>query len=249
MRFSEKLKALRGQRGLKQSELAETSGVTANKIQRYEQSSQTPKGDDALALAKTLGVTADYLLDDSLPFPPPEEHLSEKVVIIRKLEGLIGALLSREGEEQPGRAPFGGLGAGELPDVVHLPVFKLGAGFDVKFDAVGLPTGEKARDMYFNGLGEGKCFAAELYGSSMHGPGEAGFSLGEIVVFKIVEPDEVASGDYVYVRTEDHGLFRQAFVHGDRLRLRALNPADPEITVERPQIEQIWRLVRRVKDY
>jgi len=241
MIFSEKLKALRSRCGLKQAELAEKSGVTANKIQRYEQSNQKPKGDDALALARALGVTTDYLLDDSLPFPPPEEHLSEKVVIIRKLEGLIGALLSREGEERRDRA--------ELPDVVHLPVFKLGAGFDVTFDAVGLPTGEKARDMYFNGLGDGKFFAAELHGSSMRGAGDAGFSLGEIVVFKIIGPDDIASGDYAYVRTEDHGLFRQVFIHGDRLRLRALNPADPEVTVDRSQVRQICRLVRRIKEY
>jgi len=240
--FSEKLKALRGQHGLKQSELAGKSGVTANKIQRYEQSNQKPKGDDALALAKALGVTADYLLDDALPFPPPEEYLSEKVAIIRKLEGLIGALLAREGKAAPAEAA-------ELPDVVHLPVLKLGAGFDVQFDAADQPDGHKVRDMYFNALGEGKFFAAELYGSSMRGPGDAGFSIGEVVVFKVVVPDDVASGDYVYVRTEDHGLFRQVFVHGDRLRLRALNPADPEIVVEKPRIQHICRLARRVKDY
>ena len=241
MEFGAKLKALRSQHGLKQAELAEKAGLTPNKIQRYEQSSQKPKGEDALALAKELGVTTDYILDDSLPYPPPEEHLSEKVVIIRKLEGLIGALLSREGKDAPEGA--------DVPDVVHLPVFKLGAGFDVQFDAVGLPAGEKARDMYFNGLGDGKFFAAELYGSSMRGPGELGFSLGEIVVFATALPDEIASGDYIYVRTEDHGFFRQAFIHGEKLRLRALNPADPEVVVEKANIEQVYRLVRRIKDY
>ncbi len=241
MNFSEKLKALRGRHGLKQSELATKSGVTANKVQRYEQSNQTPKGDDALALAKALGVTADYLLDDLLPFPPPEEYLSEKVVIIRKLEGLIGALLSRDGKEDAEKAG--------LPDVVHLPVFKLGAGFDVQFDAAGLSAGHKVRDMYFNGLGEGKFFAAELHGSSMRGAGDSGFSIGEVVVFKTVASDDVASGDYVYVRTEDHGLFRQVFTHGDGLRLRALNPADPEIVVDKSKIQHVCRLVRRVKDY
>ena len=241
MNFSEKLKALRGQHGLGQTELATKAGLTANKVQRYEQTDQKPKGDDALALARALGVTADYLLDDSLPFPQPEECLSEKVVIIRKLEGLIGALLSRGAEGMPAES--------ELPDVVHLPAFKLGGGFDVSFDAAGQPTGEKVRDLYFNELGEGKFFAAELYGSSMRGPGESGFSLGEIVVFKEVEPGDVASGDYVYVRTDEHGLFRQAFTDGERLRLRALNPADPEIVVEPAQIQHLSRLVRRIKNY
>lgn len=246
MKFSEKLKALRKQHGLKQTGLADKAGLTTNKIQRYEQTSQMPKGEDVLALARALHVVADYLLDDSLPFPPPEECLSEKVVIIRKLEGLIAAMMSRdssmatddEGERM------------ELPDVTHLPILKLGAGFDVGFDALGMPTGDASgRDMYFNELGEGTLFAAELHGSSMRGPGDTGFAVGELVVFKMVEPDEVASGDYVYVRTEDHGLFRQAYVHGDELRLRALNPADPEVVIEKSDIQHIGRLVRRVKDY
>ena len=199
------------------------------------------------ALAKVLGVTADYLLDDELPFPPPEEHLSEKVVIIRKLEGLIAALTSDP--ERALMADSGALQEHDLPDVVHLPVLKVGAGFQVRFDATGLPTGEKSRDMYFNGLGEGKFFAGEVYGSSMRGPGDAGFSLGEIVVFKVVELAEVASGDHVYVRTQGHGLFRQAFIHGVRFRFRALNPADPEVWADRDEVQHICRLVRRIKHY
>ncbi len=241
MNFSEKLKALREREDLKQSELADRAGLGRNKIQRYEQANQKPKGDDALAIARALGVTADYVLDDSLPFPPPEEYLSEKVVIIRKLEGLIGALTSREKEA--------GRGKEELPDVVHLPVFKLGAGFDIQFDAAGLPAGHKVRDMYFNRLGEGTFFAAELCGSSMRGAADTGFSLGEVLVFKMVEPDDIASGDYVYARTPKHGLFRQAFPHHHTLRLRALNPADPEVAVEKTNIQQICRLVRRLKEY
>jgi len=241
MNFCRKLKALRGQHGFKQSDLADKAGLTSNKVQRYEQSSQKPKGDDALALARALGVSADYLLDDSLPFPPPQEHLSEKVAIISRLEGLIGALLSRDGEPHTPTS--------ELPDVVRLPVFKLGAGFDVSFDAVGMPTGEKVGDGFFDRLGEGKFFAAELHGASMRTSGGLGFSLGEIVVFRVAEPCEVASGDHAYVRTEDRGLFRQVFLHGNQFRLRALNPADPEIAVETSEIQQVCRLVRRVKDY
>ncbi len=243
MNFSEKVKALRDRDGLKQSDLAAKSGLTTNKVQRYEQANQKPKGDDALALAKALGVTADYLLDDSLPFPPPEEFLSEKVVIIRKLEGLIAALTSRAPSDETTAEQT------ELPDVIHLPVFKLGAGFDISFDAAGLPEGHRARDMYFNGLGDGKFLAAELCGSSMRGPGDTGFALGEILVFREVGPDELASGDYVYVRTDDYGLFRQVFVHGEQLRLRALNAADPEVIVEKQQVRNVARLVRRIKEY
>jgi len=241
MGFSEKLKALRGQQGLKQSDLAQASGLSTNKIQRYEQSNQKPKGADVLALARALGVTADYLLDDSLPFPPAEEHLSEKVAIIRKLEGLVGALLSGPDDT--------GIGPPDLPDVVRLPVLKLGAGFEVTFDAAGQPAGEDAGEMYFDALGEGTYFAAELYGSGMQGSGESGFAPGEILVFRVAAAAEVASGDYVYVRTAEHGLFRQIFVDGDRLRLRAQNPADPEVAVSAEEVERVCRLVRRIKRY
>lgn len=240
MNFSEKLKLLREKHNMKQSELAHRSGVTPNKIQRYEQSSQKPKGDDTLALARALAVTADYLLDDTLPFPPPEEHLSEKVVIISKLEGLIGALMSKKGEQAM---------PAERPDILHLPVYKLGAGFDVAFDAADQPAGEQSREMYFCRLGAGKFFAAELHGSAMRGHADTGFSLGEILVFKIVAPDEIASGDYVYVRTAEFGLFRQVFLHGESFRLRALNPADPEVVVDKHDVQHVCHLVQRVKEY
>ncbi|MFW6159360.1 MAG: S24 family peptidase, partial [Planctomycetota bacterium] len=90
---------------------------------------------------------------------------------------------------------------------------------------------------------------AELYGTSMQAPGGRGFSPGETLVFRIARPEEIAPGDYVYLRAGGRALFRQAFVHGDRLRLRALNPADPEVDVGRAEIEHVARLVRRVKDY
>jgi transcriptional regulator with XRE-family HTH domain len=254
MKFCEKLRALRKQHGLKQSDLAKASGLTTNKIQRYEQRNQMPRGEDALALARALHVVADYLLDDALPFPPPEECLSEKVVIIRKLEGLLAAMTCREDAAMTSRddAPAGEPGGAAVmrPDVIHLPVLKLGAGFLVEFDAVGLPSGDASgRDMYFDALGDGTHFAAELHGSSMQGPGGAGFARGEIVVFRKVEPRDVASGDYVYVRTDEFGLFRQVFTHGETIRLRAKNPADPEIVIDRSEIRHIGRLVRRVRDY
>ncbi len=253
MKFCEKLRALRKQHGLKQSELAKASGLTTNKIQRYEQMNQMPRGEDALALARALHVVADYLLDDALPFPPPEECLSEKVLIIQKLEGLLAAMRCREdaaGREDAGPGAAGEPAAAALPNVIHLTVLKLGAGYVVEFDAVGLPSGDASgRDMYFDALGGGTHFAAELHGSSMQGPGGAGFARGEIVVFRKVEPRDVASGDYVYVRTDEFGLFRQVFTHGETIRLRAMNPADPEIMIDRSEIRHIGRLVRRVRDY
>ena len=83
----------------------------------------------------------------------------------------------------------------------------------------------------------------------MRGSGDEGFSINEILIFKEVPVEQVASGEFVYLRTGDHGLFRQAFIHGDRLRLRALNPADPEIVIDKADAIEVCRLVRRIKDY
>jgi transcriptional regulator with XRE-family HTH domain len=248
MEFSAKLRALRDRFGAGQAELAERAGLSPNKLQRYERSNQKPKGDDALSLARALGVTTDYLLDDEQPFPPPEEHLSGRVAIVRKLEGLIAALTERDGE---GAAADGGGAAvrAAASELFRVPVFRLGAGYRVGFDAAGEPTGDRIREMTVEGAGDGDLFAVEWQGSSMQSPGGAGFAPGEVLVFEQVTLDEIAPGDYAYVRLRDTGLFRQVFFAEGRLRLRALNPADPEITVARLEVLRVARLVRRIKDY
>ena len=62
-------------RGIRQQELAKACGVTSGALSRIESGRNQPKGWVALAIARHLGVTIEYLLDESQPYPyqPPQK--------------------------------------------------------------------------------------------------------------------------------------------------------------------------------
>ena len=66
----EKLKHLRGEKGWGRSETARQAKIPAATYQSYEQFNRKPSGEYALALAKALGVTVEYLLDEEKGYPP-----------------------------------------------------------------------------------------------------------------------------------------------------------------------------------
>lgn len=60
--FSERLKAIRKERGISQRALAQRLGVSQQAVAKWEAASSTP-GPNALAtIADVLGVSSDYLL-------------------------------------------------------------------------------------------------------------------------------------------------------------------------------------------
>jgi transcriptional regulator with XRE-family HTH domain len=61
--FAERLKQLRQQKKLSQTELAEIVGLHYNHIGRYERGVSRPAADALKRLADALGVTTDYLID------------------------------------------------------------------------------------------------------------------------------------------------------------------------------------------
>jgi len=63
--FAIRLRQLRKQKNLSQSELAKIVGVHYNHIGRYERGSSNPSADALGKLAEALGVSTDYLLDGS----------------------------------------------------------------------------------------------------------------------------------------------------------------------------------------
>lgn len=65
MKFSERLKTNRENRGLTQVQLAELSGVSARMIQNYEAGQHRPRIEIAEKLAAALNITADELLGNS----------------------------------------------------------------------------------------------------------------------------------------------------------------------------------------
>lgn len=62
--FGERLKKARKLKNLSQSELAEMAGVTYESISRWERGTRQPKVEDARMLAKILGVSVSFLLDE-----------------------------------------------------------------------------------------------------------------------------------------------------------------------------------------
>lgn len=60
--FAERLKEIRLEKRLSQSELAAMIGVSQANIARWERGVQNPSGESIYELARQLGVSADYLL-------------------------------------------------------------------------------------------------------------------------------------------------------------------------------------------
>lgn len=61
--FASRLKQLRTQRDLSQTELAKEVGVHYNHIGRYERSQSKPSAETLTRLAEALGVSGDFLME------------------------------------------------------------------------------------------------------------------------------------------------------------------------------------------
>ena len=61
--FGTRLKQLRTQAGLTQSQLAEKIGITKSVISYYELSDRAPSAEMLIKIAKAFHVSTDYLLD------------------------------------------------------------------------------------------------------------------------------------------------------------------------------------------
>lgn len=70
-----KILNLRRDIGLPQKMLAEQSSVTPSALSRIETGLHQPRGPITLRLSRYLGVTADYLLDETAPYPPPAREV------------------------------------------------------------------------------------------------------------------------------------------------------------------------------
>lgn len=64
MMWREKVTNLMIERGINQKQLSQLSGITESSISRYLHSSQRPRMDIVVNIAKALHVETEYLLDD-----------------------------------------------------------------------------------------------------------------------------------------------------------------------------------------
>lgn len=64
MKFSDRVKSLRIQKGYTQCELAELTNISQPALQAYETGKAKPLKNNAIQLAKVLGVSYDELVSD-----------------------------------------------------------------------------------------------------------------------------------------------------------------------------------------
>ncbi len=100
MKRSEKILRLRKGMGLSQEELAERLNVSRQAVSRWEVGSAQPDAENVFQMSRVFGVTADYLLDESLETPQLLSHGEQAEAAPRK-------------SRLPGVA-WGALGAGAL---------------------------------------------------------------------------------------------------------------------------------------
>jgi transcriptional regulator with XRE-family HTH domain len=93
-RFSEKLAQKILQLGLNGQKLARKSAVSDSEISRIMNGKSLPGLENAIALARAVGVSLDYLADDSLDAEPslPKESTNEVETVILGLVREIGPL-------------------------------------------------------------------------------------------------------------------------------------------------------------
>ncbi len=86
MEIGRKLLNLRRDQGVAQRSLARDASVTPSALSRIEAGIHVPRGPSALGLAHRLGVTADYVLDETAPYPPPAYEILANLVDTTKDE-------------------------------------------------------------------------------------------------------------------------------------------------------------------
>lgn len=80
MTFSEKISALRKQKGWSQEELAEKLMVTRQAVSKWESAQSMPDLDKLVQLSEALGVSTDYLLKDGQAQSAPVPATAEQTV-------------------------------------------------------------------------------------------------------------------------------------------------------------------------
>lgn len=108
MSFSTKLRALLKERGWTQGNLADLLETSQSQVSDWMRDKTFPSIPSGLKLARVLGVTMDYLFDDSIEELPKPELTSEERTLLAVIRRL-GA------EEVIVRLTTGAPGAGWVP--------------------------------------------------------------------------------------------------------------------------------------
>jgi len=80
MEIGRKILNLRKDLGLGQRTLAEAAQVTPSALSRIEAGIHQPRASATLGISRRFGVTADYILDEDAPYPPPAYEILANLV-------------------------------------------------------------------------------------------------------------------------------------------------------------------------
>ncbi|MFH2091164.1 MAG: helix-turn-helix transcriptional regulator [Pseudomonadota bacterium] len=90
MKFHDKLVKLRKERKWSQTALSEQAGVNITYLSRLENGKSQPSGDMLWKIAKALGVSMDYFMDEdaeeATPVTIKDKNLVERLELIDSLE-------------------------------------------------------------------------------------------------------------------------------------------------------------------
>lgn len=82
MTFAEKLEMLRKRRGMSQGEVAAAIGAYQSRVSEWAGGDKWPKLPQAFRLAGVLGVSLDYLADDTLDEPPAPPISDDDIAVV-----------------------------------------------------------------------------------------------------------------------------------------------------------------------
>lgn len=92
MKFGDKLEALLTERGLSQTTLAWQIGVKPPQVSRWRNGDEPPKVASLLKIARALGTSVEYLIDDGQEAPPIPLSEDEQAALLlyRRLRAARG---------------------------------------------------------------------------------------------------------------------------------------------------------------
>ena len=94
MTISERIRLTRQQKDITQAELAKRANINLKTLSRYELGSSIPPANALQAIAETLGVTADYLLNDK-NVEIKDRELFKKFEIIQDIDNESKTIINK----------------------------------------------------------------------------------------------------------------------------------------------------------
>ncbi|MGQ9589632.1 MAG: helix-turn-helix domain-containing protein [Planctomycetota bacterium] len=160
MQAGRKILNLRCDREISQQDLAKACGITPSALSKIEAGINSPRAHVLWRIAKNLGVTVEYLLDEAMPYPYPgyayrqsffekkeDPNATVRVEVTREEKAFLDALRksSQVARETAMAIPETSVETLRLVHFLinHSKIRNLGRGFLSKFEA--LVTGGSAR--------------------------------------------------------------------------------------------------------